>query len=193
MDLTFVKKLIESVHHEVVAWRRHLHQYPERSFKEFETSKYISEQLKKLENVEISYPTETSVVGRLKGKKGAGKTIAMRADIDALPIQEATNLPFASKIDGVMHACGHDGHAAILLGTAKVLSQLQENLVGEFVFLFQHAEEVPPGGAKEMVEAGVLNNVDYVLGLHLWSTIPLGEIHITEGPITAASDILTLL
>ena len=91
-----------------------------------------------------------------------------------------------------MHACGHDGHTAILLGTAKVLSKLQDKLKGEFVFLFQHAEEVPPGGAREMVEAGVLDGVDFVLGLHLFSNVPFGEIQITDGPLTAASDIFDI-
>lgn len=185
-------KNFENAYKQVVKWRRYLHQYPELSFKEYETARYISDQLNKLGHIEVSHPTKTSVLGRLKGKKGPGKTIAIRADIDALPIHEATNLPFASTVDGVMHACGHDGHAAILLGTAKVLSEFQDELSGEFVFIFQHAEEVPPGGAKEMIEAGVLDGVDYVLGLHLWSTVPFGEIQITEGPVSAASDIFDI-
>ncbi|MBO1004494.1 amidohydrolase [Pseudogracilibacillus auburnensis] len=185
-------KAFESTYEQMINWRRYIHQYPELSFKEYKTAEYISDQLNELGNIEVSHPTKTSVMGRLKGGKGSGKTIAIRADIDALPIKEETNLPFASKVDGVMHACGHDGHAAILLGTAKVLSELQEELRGEFVFLFQHAEEVPPGGAKEMVEAGVLDGVDSILGLHLWSTVPLGEIQITEGPISAASDIFDI-
>ncbi|HLR40699.1 MAG TPA: amidohydrolase, partial [Virgibacillus sp.] len=176
----------ENAHKQLINWRRYLHQHPELSFQEHQTAQYITEQLKEFANIEITHPTETSVMGRLKGKKGAGKTVAIRADIDALPIKEATDHSFKSKVDGVMHACGHDGHVAILLGTAKMLSELQEDLIGEFVFLFQHAEEVPPGGAREMVAAGVLDNVDYVLGLHLWSTVPVGEVQITEGPISAA-------
>jgi len=182
----------ENAHKQVINWRRYLHQHPELSFKEYKTAQYITEQLKELGNIDITHPTETSVMGRLKGKKGPGKTVAIRADIDALPIKEATNHSFVSQVDGVMHACGHDGHTAILLGTAKMLAQLQDDLIGEFVFLFQHAEEVPPGGAREMVAAGVLDNVDYVLGLHLWSTVPVGEIQITEGPIAAASDIFDI-
>lgn len=181
--------IYENAHKQMINWRRYLHQYPELSFNEFKTAQYISEQLKELGDIEVSHPIKTSVMGRLKGKKGPSKTIAIRADIDALPIKEATNHSFISKVDGVMHACGHDGHAAILLGTAKVLAELQDELAGEFVFLFQHAEEVPPGGAREMVAAGVLDNVDYVLGLHLWSTVPVGEIQITEGSVSAASDI----
>lgn len=182
----------ENAHKQLINWRRYLHQHPELSFQEHQTAQYITEQLKEFANIEITHPTETSVMGRLKGKKGAGKTVAIRADIDALPIKEATDHSFKSKVDGVMHACGHDGHVAILLGTAKMLSELQEDLIGEFVFLFQHAEEVPPGGAREMVAAGVLDNVDYVLGLHLWSTVPVGEVQITEGPISAASDIFDI-
>jgi amidohydrolase len=176
----------------MIDWRRYLHQHPELSFKEHETAAYITEQLEKLDAIEISHPTETSVVGRLKGKKGPGKTIAIRGDIDALPIKEATNLPFASKVDGVMHACGHDGHTAILLAVVNVLTELQDALNGEFVFIFQHAEETPPGGARELVEAGILEGVDYVIGGHLWSTVPVGEIQITEGPVSAASDIFNI-
>ena len=105
-------------------------------------------------------------MARLVGTR-PGKVIALRADMDALPIQEDTNLSFSSKNEGVMHACGHDGHTAMLLGAAKILSGLKEDIHGEIRFLFQHAEELFPGGAKEMVAAGVLDNVDAVTGLHL--------------------------
>lgn len=187
-----MEEKVDALFPQVVEWRRHLHQYPELSFEEVATSKYIIEQLSKMDGIVVTQPTKTSVMGRLKGKKGAGQTIAMRGDIDALPIHEETGLPYRSKTDGIMHACGHDGHTSILLGTAKVLSEMQEEISGEFVFLFQHAEEVPPGGAAEMVEAGVLDGVDIVLGMHLWSTVPLGEMLITEGPISSASDIFDI-
>lgn len=157
------------------------------------TAAFIAEQLEQMDGIEVQRPTTTSVVGRLKGRKGSGKTIAMRADIDGLPIQEETGLDFASKVPGKMHACGHDGHTSILLGTAAILSSIQDELKGEYVFIFQHAEEVPPGGARELVAAGVLTGVDYVLGMHLWSTVPVGEIQITEGPMSAASDIFDLV
>lgn len=157
------------------------------------TAAFIAEQLEQIEGIEVSRPTATSVVGRLKGENGPGKTIAMRADIDGLPIQEETGVDFASKVPGKMHACGHDGHTSMLLGTATILSSLRTELKGEYVFIFQHAEEVPPGGARELVAAGVLENVDYVLGMHLWSTVPVGEIQITEGPMSAASDIFDLV
>jgi amidohydrolase len=192
MSKITARELIENTYDQMIDWRRYLHQHPELSFEEHETAAYITDQLKNLDAIEISHPTETSVMGRLKGKKGPGKTIAIRGDIDALPIQEATNLPFTSKKEGLMHACGHDGHTAILLAVATVLTELQSELSGEVIFLFQHAEETPPGGAREMVEAGVLDGVDYVIGGHLWSTVPLGEIQITEGPVSAASDIFKI-
>jgi len=187
-----IEQKVDNLFPQVVEWRRYLHQNPELSFQEIETSKYIVEELSKMAGVVVTQPTKTSVMGRLKGKKGVGKTIAMRGDIDALPIQEETDLPYASTNEGIMHACGHDGHTSILLGTAQVLSDMQEEISGEYVFIFQHAEEVPPGGAAEMVEAGVLEGVDLILGMHLWSTAPVGEIHITEGAITSASDVFDI-
>jgi len=187
-----IRKKVERLFPQVVAWRRYLHEHPELSFEEYETSKFIINELESFGGIEVVQPTKTSVLGRLKGKKGKGKTVALRADIDALPIREETGLSYASKKDGVMHACGHDGHTAMLLGTAKILAEMQEDLFGEFIFLFQHAEEVPPGGAREMVEAGVLKGVDCILGMHLWSTVPTGEIQITEGPASAASDLFDI-
>lgn len=193
MEQQRIKNLIDAQFQQVVAWRRHLHQHPELSFMEFETSNYIANVLKNFEGIEISRPTKTSVVGRLKGLKGEGKTIAMRADIDALPINEEVDEPFRSQNEGVMHACGHDGHTSILLGVASILHQIREELSGEYVFIFQHAEEVPPGGAREMVEAGVLNGVDFVLGMHLWSTTPVGKATLSYGAISSSSDIFDVV
>ncbi|PIC63956.1 N-acyl-L-amino acid amidohydrolase [Sporosarcina sp. P13] len=192
MEKKAIPNIVEEVFPKVIEWRRHLHQHPELSFEEYETSKYIEEQLKKFSGIEITRPTKTSVMGRLKGLAGEGKTIAMRADIDALPIHEDTGVEFESQVEGKMHACGHDGHTSILLGTAKILSEMKETLTGEFVFLFQHAEELPPGGAQEMVKAGVLDGVDCILGMHLWSTLPVGEIQVTKGPMTSASDVFDI-
>ena len=130
----------------LIKWRRHFHQHPEVSYKEFETSNYIYNTLKSFGRIEVSRPTETSVVGVLKGRNdGDGKTILLRADIDALPMQEITNLDFKSVNDGVMHSCGHDAHPAMLLGAAEILSG--EDFSGEIRFVFQHAEEEYPGGA----------------------------------------------
>ncbi|MFP7494348.1 amidohydrolase [Terribacillus saccharophilus] len=172
---------------EIISWRRYLHQHPELSFREYKTSAFLYETLLTFPNLEVTRPTETSVLAVLKGAH-PGKTIGFRADMDALPIQEETNLPFASQNDGVMHACGHDGHTAILLGVAKALSSQQEKIHGEIRFLFQHAEEQLPGGAREMVAAGVTEGLDYVFGLHLSSLTPLGVLSITSGATTSNSD-----
>lgn len=176
-----------SVEKDLINWRRHLHQNPELSFKEFETSKFIKQILLSFKNIEVSNPTKTSVLGILKGSK-PGKTIAIRADIDALPIQENNDLPFASANDGVMHACGHDGHVAILLAAAKILSGKKEHLVGEVRFIFQHAEETPPGGAVEMAQAGVMEGVDEVYGLHLSSIYETCKFGLKIGALTSATD-----
>ncbi|MFS0562124.1 amidohydrolase [Terribacillus sp. 179-K 1B1 HS] len=172
---------------EIVSWRRYLHQHPELSFQEYKTSAFLYETLSTFPNLEVTRPTETSVMAVLKGAH-PGKTIGFRADMDALPIQEETGLPFASENEGVMHACGHDGHTAILLGVAKALSAQQEKIHGEIRFFFQHAEELLPGGAREMVAAGVTEGLDYVFGLHLSSLTPLGQLMITPGAATSNSD-----
>lgn len=182
-----IQKLVEAVEQEVVEWRRHFHENPELSFQENETSKYVYEKLKSFGNIEVSKVTPTSVLGRITGSQ-PGKVIALRADMDALPIQEETGLPFASKNNGVMHACGHDGHTAMLLGAAKVLSQLKDEIKGEIRFFFQHAEELFPGGASEMVKAGVTEGIDGVIGIHLASQAPTGKFLLCYGPVTAGTD-----
>lgn len=173
---------------EVVAWRRHLHEHPELSFQEHETARFVQEQLQKLPNLTLSRPTETSVLAVLKGKAGPGKTVLLRADMDALPIEEEADVPFKSKRAGVMHACGHDGHTAMLLGAAKILSAQPEELRGEVRFIFQHAEESFPGGASQVVAAGIMDGVDVVVGEHLMSQVPTGVVVLREGPLLAASD-----
>ncbi|MEG0474947.1 MAG: amidohydrolase [Carnobacterium sp.] len=173
---------------ETVAWRRHLHRYPEISFQETATRTYIFDRL-----TEFGYEDIRTKVGggglvtRLIGAQ-PGPEIAFRADFDALRIQEETQLPFASVNDGVMHACGHDGHTAILLSVAKVLKQFEAELKGEVVFIFQHAEEVLPGGAKSMIEDGALTDVDYVYGLHLRSPLEYGKVQYCSGFSMAAAD-----
>ncbi len=168
-------------------WRRHLHANPELSFQEERTSQFVYDTLAGFGNLELSRPTKTSVMAKLTGAK-PGKVIGFRADMDALPIQEETNLPYASKVDGVMHACGHDAHTSILLTAAEILSAKQEELSGEIRFFFQHAEELFPGGAKEMVEAGVTDGVDMVFGLHVASQLPRGNVGVIYGPATSNSD-----
>ena len=172
---------------EVIGWRRHLHRNPELSFGEEETSRFVYETLHSFGGLELSRPTPTSVVARLVGQR-PGRVVALRADTDALPITEENDFEFASGKPGVMHACGHDGHAAMLLGAAKVLGGMREEVNGEVRFLFQHAEEQPPGGAGQMIEAGVMEGVDAVIGIHLSSYLPVGKIGLGYGPMGAAAD-----
>src|SRR4051794_27371355 len=173
---------------QAIAWRRHLHANPELSFEEHETTGYIAAALAEIGGLELEQPTETGVVARLHGAR-PGKTLALRADIDALPITEETGLEFASTRPGTMHACGHDGHTAMLLAAAKALVSRREELIGEVRFLFQPAEERPPGGARVFVEAGVMDGVDLVVGAHLFSLVEVGKIAVPVGPITAAADL----
>ena len=182
-----ISNLVEDVRDEVIGWRRHLHQNPELSFKEEQTSQFVYETLESFRGLELSRPTPTSVVARLAGGE-TGRTVALRADMDALPITEENDFEFVSNNEGVMHACGHDGHTAMLLGAAKVLLEMKEGIQGEVRFLFQHAEELYPGGAEEMVEAGVMEGVDAILGIHLWSGIEAGKIGVVYGPMLAAPD-----
>ncbi len=171
----------------VIAWRRHLHQHPEVAFTEHETAEFIRGVLGGIPGLVVSRPTETSVMARLIG--GApGRVVAVRADIDALPIHEENDVPYRSRVDGAMHACGHDGHTAIVLGLATILARHRDHLQGEVRFFFQHAEELAPGGAEEMVQQGVMDGVDAVIGLHLWAPMPVGRIGIVSGPAMAAPD-----
>ena len=179
--------LVEDVREEVVGWRRYLHRNPELSFHEEKTAQFVYETLGSFGDLELSRPTKTSVVARLIGAK-PGRTLAIRADMDALPIEEENSFEFASKNPGVMHACGHDGHTAMLLGTAKILRGLKNKINGEVRFLFQHAEELYPGGAEEMVEAGVMDGVDAVVGIHLWAPMEVGKVGVAYGPFMAAPD-----
>ena len=172
---------------QAVAWRRHLHAHPELSFEEVETSAFVADTLAAFEGVEVERPTPTSVLARLQGAR-SGRTIALRADMDALPIQEETGLEFASTRPGVMHACGHDGHTAMLLASARLLTERRQELSGEVRFVFQHAEEKPPGGARELVAAGAMDGVDLVVGAHLISRLDVGKVGIGAGPRMACGD-----
>lgn len=171
---------------EIVAWRRHLHAHPELSFQEHETARFVEERLSALDGLELSRPTPTSVVARLRC--GEGPALALRADMDALAIQEESGVEFASTRPGVMHACGHDGHTAVLLGVAHTLVERRDELAGEVRFLFQHAEEIPPGGARELVAAGALEGVDAVVGCHLFAQVESGAVGVPLGPFLAAPD-----
>lgn len=179
-----IYEMIEQNYDEMVDIRRFLHQYPEVSFHEYKTAEYIANYYEKLQ---IPYKTNiggNGVIATLKGKK-PGKTIALRADFDALPIDDQKEVAYKSKIKGAMHACGHDGHTATLLVLAKVMKQFQEELHGTIVFLHQHAEEIPPGGAISIRESGALDEVDAIFGNHLWVPTPLGEVTTKPGPFMA--------
>ncbi|MGE6755186.1 M20 family metallopeptidase [Rossellomorea sp. NPDC071047] len=172
---------------EMVEIRRFLHQHPELSFQEKNTAAYIANYYKK-----IGIPVQEQVgghgvVARIEGAL-PGKTVALRADFDALPIQDEKDVEYRSIVPGVMHACGHDGHTATLLVLGKTLHEMRSKLSGTVVLIHQHAEEYAPGGAKPMIEAGCLDGVDVIFGTHLWSSEPLGKILYRTGPIMAAAD-----
>lgn len=172
MMRTKLMNMLQERKDEITQIRRHLHEHPELSFHEAETAKFIQD-FYKGKDVEVATEVGNghAVVVTIKGGK-PGKTIALRADFDALPIEEQTELPFKSKKPGVMHACGHDGHTAYLLVLADCLIQLKENIPGTIKIVHQHAEETPPGGAKSVVESGILDDVDQIFGIHVF---PFGE------------------
>ncbi|RDI47864.1 M20 family metallopeptidase [Falsibacillus pallidus] len=178
---------LENHYSEMVDIRRYLHQHPELSFKEVNTAKYIADFYRDLGVDFREGVGGNGIVAKVKGAN-PGKTIALRADFDALPINEETGLPFQSLNPGVMHACGHDGHTATLLTLAKSIFELKDQLSGEYVFIHQHAEEYAPGGAIEMIKDGCLEGVDVIFGTHLWATVPFGVITTKSGPIMAAAD-----
>ena len=178
------------VDEDVVAWRRHLHRHPEVSFHEHETSAWSRERLSGSAGSRSSgRPRRASWRGWTPGKPGP--TVALRADIDALPIDEQSGVEFASERPGAMHACGHDGHTAMLLGAARELARA-ELPGGELRFIFQHAEELAPGGARDMVAAGVMEGVDFIYGCHLWTPLEYGKVAAVPGPFMAAADFFTL-
>lgn len=170
--------------------RRHLHQYPELSFAENRTAQFIIAELKKMGL--NGRPIAGTGVCAVWDSGRSGPTIAVRADIDALPLHEDTQSPYASKIPGVMHACGHDGHTAILLGLGKALTDNPAKVNGKVVFIFQPAEECPPGGALQVIASGVLDEVDYILGSHLTNGLTVGEIGLRPGSLMAAADCFTV-
>ena len=185
-----IKKEIQKISEHIYSYRRDFHQYPELSFQEYRTAETIS---KHLESFGIEHRTEvgkTGVVGEIV--YGDGPTIALRADMDALPIQEVGDLKYKSKNEGVMHACGHDGHMAILLGAANALSKNKKLKKGKVRFIFQPAEE-GAGGARYMIKDGCLDQVDEIYGLHLWNYQPVGEIGVKNGPIMAAADMFDII
>lgn len=177
---------------DMVAWRRHIHAHPELSGQEYETRAFILQQLQQLGIAAQTFTDHAGIIGTIHGN-APGKTIALRADMDALPITEENTVDYRSQTPGVMHACGHDSHVAILLGTAASLQRSRQQWSGTVKLLFQPAEEdAPAGGAPKMIASGALANVDAIFGLHVWPELPYGKISINRGPMMASSDRLTL-
>jgi len=184
-----IQKLNEKYFSEIVEFRRHIHQYPELSFKEFETAKYIKSILTKY-NIEFDESFgENAVIGIIKGDL-TGDNIALRADMDALPIEELVDSEFKSKVPGVMHACGHDAHVASLLGTAIILQELRNYIKGNIILIFQPAEERNPGGAKILIDKGLLKkyNIIKVLGQHVLPELEVGKFNFGSNYVMATSD-----
>lgn len=182
-----IKSKCDAYFDEVVAIRRQLHQHPELSFCERNTAELVK---KCLASKNIEFQSEiagTGVVATIKGKP-SNKTVALRADMDALPIHETTDLPYRSVNDGVMHACGHDAHTAMLLGTAFILNELKDEFSGTIKLIFQSGEEKLPGGASLMIKEGVLDDVDLIIGQHVYPDLPCGEVGFHAGPYMASSD-----
>ncbi|GFE78766.1 N-acyl-L-amino acid amidohydrolase [Steroidobacter agaridevorans] len=205
-DVAPVDVAAKAVEPHVIEWRRHLHANPELSNREVKTADFIAKRLKAMGLEVKTGIAHTGVAALLKGGK-PGKTIALRADMDALPVTEQNDLPFRSKVTtefrgekvGVMHACGHDGHVAILLGVAEALVKMKDSLSGQVLFVFQPAEEGPPegerGGAKLMMEEGLFNiaKPDAMIGLHLMASLNTGVIGYKPGPLMAGSDYFTIV
>jgi amidohydrolase len=190
--LNRIKELSTSISSRLVEIRRHIHAHPELSGEEYQTAAFIAGVLSANGMHVEEGIGRTGVIGELKGTKYTDSVLAIRTDMDALPIQERTSLEYASRIPGVMHACGHDIHTTVGLGTAMVLSQIASELGGKVRFIFQPAEEIAQG-ANWMVKDGVMNNVAAILGLHVFPSIPAGSIGIRYGALTAAADDLEII
>lgn len=180
------KEALASRYEETVAWRRHLHRHPEVSYEERQTALFVAEKLESFGLEVTAGVGGHGVVGSLKN--GAGPVVALRADMDALAIQDEKACEYASTVPGVMHACGHDAHTATLLSVARAMAEHREEWSGEVRFVFQPAEEVSPGGAQAMIKEGTLQGVDRMYGVHLWTPIPSGMVAVRPGPMMAAVD-----
>ena len=184
-----IRKEIKEIEKMIIDWRRDFHQFPELSFQEHRTGDVIADELRSMGLEPKVKVGKTGVTADLKF--GNGPVIGLRADMDALPIQETSGLPFSSQNDGVMHACGHDGHMAMLLGAAKALTQKDNQYNGTVRFIFQPAEE-GEGGARYMIEDGCLEGIDEIYGIHVWNYQPVGEVGVKDGPVLAAADMFDI-
>jgi len=191
--LNEIKQLAHALQDSLIANRRHLHAHPELSFQEFETSAYVKRQLDEM-GVSWKPMASTGITGIIKGEKQSDKVIALRADMDALPITEANAIDYASLNKGVMHACGHDAHTASLLGTAKILQSLKSKFGGTVKLIFQPGEEILPGGASLMIKEGVLTNPipHAVIGQHVSPVLDAGKVAIRKGKFMASMDEISI-
>lgn len=186
-----LKKDIEKLIPQLIEWRRDFHRHPEIACEEHRTSSVIRKFLEGLA-LPVKVCAKTGLRAVLEGKPGGG-TVALRADIDALPLKEEGEKEYKSENPEATHACGHDGHMAILMGTAQLLCQRKEQFKGKVIFIFQPAEEKIPGGAKKMVEEGALEGVDAIFGLHLWQPLPTGTVGIVKGAMMAQPDYFSII
>jgi amidohydrolase len=189
-----IKSLAATYAHDVIGMRRHIHAAPELSYQEVNTARYVANRLNAMGIVCTEGIAGTGVVAEVRGKNPDKKLVALRADMDALPIQEANDVPYKSTHPGVMHACGHDAHTASLLGTAFILHDIKDQFEGTVRLIFQPGEEKNPGGASYMIEAGVLTNPvpSSIIGQHVFPLLPVGKIGFREGMYMASSDELYL-
>jgi len=189
-----IKSLAQTYKQEVIDLRRHLHSHPELSFQEFQTAAFVAEKLKAIGITEIESKATTGWSALIKGKNPEKKVVALRADMDALPIIEANEVPYKSQNPGVMHACGHDAHTASLLGAAKILHEVRDQFEGTIKLIFQPGEEIIPGGASLMIKDKVLENPrpNYILGQHVMPMIPAGKVGFRSGLYMASADELYL-
>ncbi len=185
-----IKSLSEDYFSEVLALRRHIHEHPELSFEEHETCSFVRKTLESYGLHNIQPMADTGLTVNIKGKNPDAKVIALRADMDALPIQEANDVPYKSKNDGVMHACGHDVHTSSLLGAAKILQDLKDEFEGTIKLIFQPGEEKFPGGASIMIKEGVLKDPEPtgIIGQHVMPLVPVGKVGFRKGMYMASAD-----
>ena len=192
--LDSIKSLARQYAADLVQTRRHLHAHPELSFQEHNTARFVADQLKAIGITPQEGVADTGLVALIEGRNPASRVVALRADMDALPIHEANDVPYKSTVDGVMHACGHDVHTASLLGVARILHVLRDQFDGTVKLVFQPGEEKAPGGASLMIKEGVLENPTpgSMIGQHVAPNIPVGKIGFREGMYMASTDELYL-
>ena len=184
-----IKQLAKQYAPEFIKVRHHLHAHPELSYKEFETSKFVQQKLSEL-NIPFEIKATTGVIGLIEGKNPSKKIIALRADMDALPIKEENDVPYKSQNEGVMHACGHDVHTSVLLGASKIINELRNEFEGTIKLIFQPGEERNPGGASLLIKEGVLKNPkpQAIFGLHVHPGLPIGKLSFRSGVVMASAD-----